>query len=240
MSTDGTILSMLPSLRGPQRKSSIILLTSPLLVATWWYFGSPKFYLEHWADCVTLWGDPVTTACTYSFSMCFVLFGLIPAMIVKFVLRERLADYGVGLGNRIRTFRSFLLLSPAILLVAWVSSGNPALGAYYPLNKSAGSSPTMFGFHAATYLLFYVGWEFHFRGFVQHGLRQAMGDRQAILVQTLISAIAHLGRPAIETYAAVGAGLLWGILAFRTRSLLSGLLQHALLGITIDYCLCFS
>lgn len=239
MSTDGTLLSLLPSLRGPQCKSSIVLLTSPLLVATWWYFGSPKFYLEHWADRVTLWGDPATTASTYTFLMCFVLFGLIPALIVKFVFRERLADYGVGLGNRLRTCRSFLLLAPAILLVAWVSASDPALGAYYPLNKIAGSSPAMFGFHAATYLLFYLGWEFHFRGFIQHGLRQAMGDRQAILIQTLISVLAHLGRPAVETYAAVGAGLFWGVLAFRTRSLLSGLLQHALLGIALDYFLCF-
>jgi len=35
------------------------------------------------------------------------------------------------------------------------------------------------------------------------------------------------------------SGVLWGVLAFRTRSLLFGLLQHALLGIALDYFLCY-
>jgi uncharacterized protein len=237
---DGSLVSLLPRFRGPQGKASIVLLVSTLLLITWWYFGSPAFYLEHLAGRVTLWNDTALTAGVYLFVMTFVFFGLVPALIVKLVFRERLADYGVRLGNGFLTCRSFLILTPIILLVAWLGAHGAAVRAYYPLNRSAGLSPGMFGFHAATYLLFYLGWEFHFRGFLQHGLRETMGDRQAILVQIAASTLAHLGRPAAETYAALGAGLLWGILAFRTRSLLSGLLQHALFGIAVDYFICFS
>ncbi len=74
---------------------------------------------------------------------------------------------------------------------------------------------------------------------MQHGLRQAIGYWPAILVQTMASTLAHLGRPVMETYAAIGAGIVWGVLAFRTQALLSGLLQHALLGIALDFFICY-
>lgn len=44
-------------------------------------------------------------AAYYQFGSCFLLLGVAPALIVKFVFRERLADYGVQLGNRLYTTR---------------------------------------------------------------------------------------------------------------------------------------
>jgi uncharacterized protein len=239
MTSDGKLSALAANVRRQPYKSPIILLGSTLLVTTWSYFGSAEFFQTHLPESFRLYGDAVATSWECSCLAAFALFGLIPAFIVKCVFRERLADYGVQLGDRFRTCRSFLVFAPAVLLIAWLSSKTPAIRAFYPLNKSAGASPHMFGVHAAMYMLFYLGWEFHFRGFLQYGLRGTMGNVQAVLVQILASTLAHLGKPAAETYASIGAGLLWGILAFRTRSLLSGLLQHALLGITLDYFLCF-
>jgi membrane protease YdiL (CAAX protease family) len=239
MTSDENRPSLAANVRRQPYKSPMILLVSTLLTTTWWYFGVPVFFQNHLPDGFRLYGDAAATAAECSFLTTFALFGLVPALIVKFVFRERLSDYGVQLGNRFRTCRSFLVFAPGVLLIAWLSSKNPAIRAYYTINRSAGAGPSTFGVHAAMYLLFYMAWEFHFRGFLQHGLRGTMGDVQAILVQILASTLAHLGRPAIETYASIGAGLIWGILAFRTRSLLSGMLQHALLGIALDYFLCF-
>jgi membrane protease YdiL (CAAX protease family) len=237
--SDQTRPSLAANVRRQPYKSPIVLLTSSLLVTTWWYFGSPAFLQAHLPDALRRWGDPAGAAAACSFVAALALLGLVPALVVKLVFHERLADYGVQFGDRFRTCRSFLVFAPAVVLVAWLSARSPAIRAYYPLDRGAGASPGAFGVHAAFYVLFYLGWEFHFRGFLQHGLRGTMGDVQAILVQILASTLAHLGRPAVETYASIGAGLLWGILAFRTRSLLSGLLQHALLGIALDFFICF-
>jgi len=178
--------------------------------------------------------DPQATAAVYAMVWTFLLLGLIPALLVKLAFREPLADYGVRLGDRRRTFRTMALLGPLFVLGGYIASRDPAVQSQYPLNPSAGSSPAMFAVHAFAYLLFYLGWEFHFRGFLQHGLRGSMGDTSAVLVAVMASCLAHLGKPASETYAAILGGLLWGILAFRTRSLASGLVQHFLLGISLD------
>ena len=237
MNHDNASESLRASL-GRQWKDVTILLLSPLLVVTWWYFGFPRYYLSRWPDAGLIGNDPMLTATVYSFVASFVLLGLIPALVVKFVFRESLADYGVRLGERTRTVRSLLVCAPVILIIAWFASHDPATQAEYPLNRHLASSPGVFGFHAVTYLLLYLGWEFHFRGFVQHGLRTSLGDVRAVLIQTAFSTLAHLGKPTSETYAALLAGLFWGLLAFRTRSLLSGMLQHALLGIALDYFIC--
>jgi membrane protease YdiL (CAAX protease family) len=218
---------MLAAFHGDQFKPTVILLVSPLLMLTWHYFGAPD-----------AWDQPAVGA-VCSFLACLVLLGVVPALIVKLAFRERLADYGVQLGNRVLTVQSFLLLAPGCVLAAYLASCDPATRDVYPLNKSAGSSPGIFALHACTYLLFYVGWEFHFRGFLQFGLRDKLGAANALLVQVMASSLLHIGRSGMEAYAAILGGILWGVIAYRTRSLLSGLLQHFLLGIALDWFLCY-
>lgn len=221
--------------RGEQLKPTVILTVSPMLMVTWKYFADPKYRTTLLPDAWVLTGDRGTSEAIFSFVAAFVLFGLIPAMIVRWGFGERLADYGVRWGDRVRTLRTMLIFCPCFLIAAFVASHDPTLRAYYPLNPSAGRSAAMFLLHAATYLLFYLGWEFHFRGFLQMGLRARLGDVNALLVQVLASVVLHIGRPASETYASFLAGILWGLLAYRTRSLLSGLAQHALMGIALDW-----
>ena len=242
MSLRETLRPVFDAFRGDQFKPTVILLASPLLMLTWKYFASPEF-VESWLK--DLWPplalgyDPAAAAAVYSFLACFLLLGVVPALMVKFLFGQRLADYGVQLGDRRRALRSFLTLAPIFVLVAYLSSGDATIRAEYPINRSAGLSPQVFGFHAFTYALFYLGWEFHFRGFLQFGLREKLGTVNALLVQVMASSLLHIGKPGAETFGAVGAGILWGIIALRTRSLLPGLLQHFLLGITLDWFICY-
>jgi uncharacterized protein len=226
---------VLAAFRGPQRKPTIILLYSSFVLVAWKYAGSPEFVLQRLQPCCTLFDDPQATAAIYSFLACFVFLGVMPALIVKCFFRERLADYGVQLGDWARTVRSLLLLAPAFAIGGYIASRDPTVAAVYPINPNACH---MFGVHALTYVLFYLGWEFYFRGFMQMGLRESLGDVNALLVQVLASTLLHIGKPGTETFGAIFGGILWGILVYRTRSLLSGIVQHALLGLVLDWFLC--
>ncbi len=226
--------------RGERFKPTVILLSSMVLMVTWKYLGAPGFFLERFPASTPLWDEPTAAAAIYSFVACLVLLGVVPALIVKGVFRERLADYGVQLGDGAFGMKAFLLLAPAFLLVAYLSIDDPGLVAEYPINKGACGSQARFGFHTLTFLLFYVGWEFHFRGYLQFGLAGSMGKYNAVLVQVLASCLLHIGKPGSEIYGSILGGLLWGVLAFRTRSVLSGLLQHALMGLAVDWFVCFA
>jgi len=227
---------ILDAFRGPQCKPTVILLSSPILLLAWKYFAAPEFLAAQfpsWAD------DAYGAAAIGHFLTCFLLLGVLPAAAVKFLFRERLVDYGVGLGFAGQTWQFLALLAPVFLLAAYQASCDPAFLAKFPINPRAGASPSLFALHAVTYGLYYVGWEFYFRGFLLFGLRDSLGAANAVLIQTLASALLHIGSPAAESFGAILGGLLWGVLALRTRSLLAGLGQHYLLGLALDAFICY-
>ena len=220
-----------------QRRTAIILLSSTVLMLLWKYFGTAEFYTDVLAE-RSSFGDTESMSAFYQFASCLVLLGVIPGLVIKFVLRERLADFGLQIGHRLYTIRSALTAVPFFMIAGYIAAMDPAVREAFPINQQAGIS-TPFLLHAFTYVLFYVGWEFHFRGFLLFGLSDSMGRTGAVLVQVMASSLLHIGQPWSETIAAVAAGVLWGWTAQRTNSIASGLLQHIALGVTLDALIVF-
>ena len=219
-----------------QIKPAVILLYTVLAATVWKYFTFPRFEEEPTLADFWIGATPLFAA--------LILFGLIPMGIVKWGFHERLADYGLRIGIARRTVWSFLLAVPLIVVIAVLTGHNPAFYDVYPLNETIRPQCmkigiNLFMIHAVCYLGYYFGWEFLFRGFLQYGLSARCGIPTAIFVQTLASAMLHYGHPASEVFGAIIAGLVWGFIAYRTRSLLSGLGQHVLLGIVLDGILIF-
>jgi len=225
---------------GEARKPTLILLLAPLLLTTFKYYGSKAFYLSELADKFVLFNDAARTAELWHFGSAFLLMGVLPALVVKLVFRESLADYGVQRGDTGFSLKALLVLLPVMVALTYPNARAPEFMAEYPFDRGAGNSSAAFISHAGTYLLYYLGWEFFFRGFMQFGLRDALGDWNAILVQTLTSCLIHIGKPAGETYGAIVAGLLWGLIVFRTRSLWAVLVMHWALGVSLDFFICFA
>jgi len=225
---------------GEARKPTVILLLAPLILTTFKYYGSTAFYLAELADKFVLFGNAARTAELWHFGSAFLLLGILPALVVKLVFKESLADYGVQRGDTGYSFKALLVLLPVMVALTYPNARLPAFMAEYPFDRGAGSSASAFVSHAGAYLFYYLGWEFFFRGFMQFGLRAALGDGNAILVQTLASCLIHIGKPPGEIYGAIGAGLLWGFVAFRARSLWAGLIMHWTLGVALDFFICFA
>ena len=234
-----TSLSLSGLFSGESKKPTIILLLTPFILTTWKYYGTKPFYLGNLTSMFVLFGDPQRTAELYTFISAFVLFALVPFLIIRFVFKERISSYGLQLGDWRFGLKVFIVLAPVFALASFFSRNDPEFVAEYPLFKGAAASPAAFLSHAFSYVFFYIGWETYFRGFMQFGLRQSLGDWQAILVQTSLSCILHIGKPTGEIYSSVIGALVWGIIAFRAQSLLVIVLLHWLLGVGLDYSICF-
>jgi uncharacterized protein len=226
------------SLAGENRRTTIILLTSALCLAGWHLIGSYDAWLKLLSDTTTFADDAKHTAAIASLISCVLLLGVIPLAIVKFVLRDPLADYGLRLGNRNFATICCILAAPLIIYIGYSSAQEPDFQKVYPINPLARDSTEAFIWHLVGQVFWYAAWEFHFRGFLQHGLGKSFSVPLGICVQTLASTLAHFGRPGAEVFASILGGLLWGALAWRTRSLLAGYCQHWLLGASLDYFLC--
>lgn len=67
--------------------------------------------------------------------------------------------------------------------------------------------------------------EFLFRGFLTFTLLRAIGPA-GVLVAPMPFVYAHLGKPDLELYSTLVGGLIYGWLAWRTRSILWGTIGH--------------
>ena len=192
-------------------------------LAPLWLSGADAAQIEWWGT-------------LYQFASAFLLFLVMPAVLLKFAAKEKLTDLGLGLGNI--KYGSWVVVLGVILLAVpagLTSGGMPGFAQEYPMAKISVVSFERFIVYQLCYgLLYYAAWESFFRGFLQFGLSKHIGDIGAILVQTSASTLLHIGKPINEVWAALLAGLLFGAVVLRTRSVWPLVVVHWVLGILTD------
>ncbi len=213
-----------------QLKPTVILLSATILLAAHRHFGTPAFWDSHAPFPGGIEGPLVM------FLSAFVLLGVIPLAIVLRGFHERLHDYGLQLGDWRLGLRLIAILFPLIcVLMLLPAVRNPEIRLFYPMAPDiAGSASGFATLEIPRTLLFYTAWEFFFRGFLLFGLRPILGDWIAICVQVVPSTLWHIGLASGELFAAIAAGLLFGVMALRTRSIIWPIILHALIGIALD------
>jgi membrane protease YdiL (CAAX protease family) len=222
------------------RKPTIILLFGTLLLVTWKYYGSRTLFLATLVSQIPFINSIAAMAAEwYTYLTALILFGVLSLLVIKYVFKEPLANYGLQVGDWKFWLPATGILGLIMIGMGYLSSKDPHFIAEYPLYKGAGASWQMFTLHSVGYLLFYVGWEIFFRGLMQHGLTLRFGAWGAVLVQTAISCIVHIGKPTGEIYGAVIGAIVWGLLVIRSRSIIPAILTHWILGLSLDFFICF-
>lgn len=164
------------------------------------------------------------------FGAAALLLGVVPVFAAR-RLGIPLRELGLGIGR----WRAGLLLlalgAPIAVLAGHVASGSAAMRAVYPLDPALARS---FPSHAAAQFFYFGAWEVLFRGVLLFGLRARTGDAPANFIQTALSVTAHFGRAINETFAAFPAGLLFGWVDLRLRSIWYVAALHWLVGVSMD------
>jgi len=124
---------------------------------------------------------------------------------------------------------------PVALAAGFIGSRDPAMQAQYPFSKEACADPGVFvRFEIAYFVLYYLPWEFVFRGLLFFPLVPTVGFIPALALQTIISTLYHFGHPSSEIFAALGAGVIFGLIAYATGSIFYTAIIHAAVGIGND------
>lgn len=124
---------------------------------------------------------------------------------------------------------------PVALAAGFIGSRDPAMQAQYPFSKEACADLKKFvRFEIAYFVLYYLPWEFVFRGLLFFPLVPTVGFIPALALQTIISTLYHFGHPPSEIFAALGAGVIFGLIAYATGSIFYTAIIHAAVGIGSD------
>lgn len=149
----------------------------------------------------------------------FVLFLVVPLLVVVLGFRERPSRYGLRLGEW-RVGLPLALAGCAVMtpVALWFAT-QPDARAYYAPSWS--TLPDVL----ATNALDLFSAEFLFRGFLLFALVRAMGPI-GVLVATLPFVFSHLTKPELELISTLIGGMIYGWLAWRTSSIVWGGLAH--------------
>ncbi len=212
----------------------VMLLSAPVLLTVYRYHGYPQYFFSYFPGMKELAGGDVIAA-YWQFGLFFLLMFILPAIYVKYVMHKPLGDFGWGLGD-VKEGAKWLLAIPLVVLpLIYIASKMPGLRAEYPLAKSLlQNRSSLFVYESAYVLLYYVAWEFFFRGFLLFGLRDRFGDVNAILIQTVSSCLVHIGKPESEIIGSIIVGIVFGMIALRSKSIWYVFLIHASIGVLTD------
>jgi uncharacterized protein len=209
-------------------KTAIILLYTPIALTVFRYYGSPAFYANRFSS--TNGPGPYY----YYFLASLMLLGIIPFLIAVMAFRMKPSQLGLGLGDWRKTLKFTLIGLPVMIIIAYFSSKNPAFRTEYPLYNGLLIDKSGLSLYLLLYGAYYIGWEIFFRGFMLFGLKDSLGEVNAILIQTIPSCLMHIGKPDAEIFASIFAGLIFGWAVLKCRSIWSVFISHWGLGAFLD------
>ncbi len=146
-----------------------------------------------------------------------LLFVIVPLGITIFVFKEKPADYGFKLGDwktgLLLTFLGLLFMGPIIWFLGTRNSGMQGYYSYSQEGLIWKKALELFG------------WEYLFRGWILFGYARKYGP-DALWIQAVPFAVAHLGKPEVETLSTIFGGFAFGWVAWRTGSFVYSFLIH--------------
>lgn len=223
------------------KKFALSLAFVTIILFVYCYFGSFSFFENTFVTCKNLEYVKII----YHNLMAFILFFLVGSLFTKFVLKEKPSSFGLNFKNKGFVVKLCLIAIPICLLCGLSTCLDASMVRTYPLiNFNIYGQWYFIAVYFISYLLYYIGWEYLFRGLLLFGSEEKCGPLCSILITTLVSALIHtsigaFGKPMIETLSAIPAGLIFGFITYKTKSIIPSTIIHFMVGVFTDICIFF-
>lgn len=216
-------------------KTATVLFTVCLVLTAQNYLASPSIWATPagWlfgpgaGETLREWTNHQPTRLSWWAGWSIFTYMIIPGLIVRFVFRESVADYGFKLKGILSGWPLYVAFIVLMVPIVWVCSAESRFQATYPFLSVRARSEidgTFFRWEIL-YALQFVALEFFFRGFIVHGTKHRFGV-YAVGVMTVPYCMIHFGKPMPECLASIVAGVGLGIMSLKTGSIWLGAVLH--------------
>ena len=219
---------------GMNRKVIVIFLSVAILQTISWYITSRRFFRANIFPSYQFEPDIYLIEYLFWFIGDFITFFILPFFIIGYFLKEKITAFGLKLGDWRVGLKISLLFFLIMLPLIWIVSASPSFTAKYPHLLSLREVWGKFFIYEVGMLIYMFAWEFIWRGYMLFGLEEKFGY-YSVLIQMIPFLILHNGKPLPEAFGAILGGIALGILAFRTRSFIYGVIVHMGIMFSIDF-----
>ena len=221
--------SLIKAVRSLSFKESFIFMSVAFITFISMYYATPSFFRS-----LIDTEDPKFYSTLYWFSADGFLMFVLPLILILLVLRDKPKSFGFQIGDYKFGLMSSLVFFIIMVPVLWIASGTETFARAYPQGGIRIRENMSILVYYELFVGFYMlAWEFFWRGYMLFGLKEKFGF-YAIFIQMIPFFILHRGKPEIETFASIFAGLVLGIQAWRARSFIYCFLTHWSIMIFVD------
>lgn len=216
----------------------VVFLVAGLVLWAYDGYGSSEFFFSAIAPHLGL-SQENQELCSYLywFYAAFVLLVAVPMLAHRIARRfdpaHAAPTLGWTLGDRTIGKPIAIVFLSVMLPIVCVCGFLPTFQSYYPIYAGADRSLAIFVLYETSYFVYFLAWDWFFRGFLTLGLEKTLGV-WAIFVQMLPFLYAHLGKPGLESLSSIAGAIALGWLAWRTRSAWYGVMVHAVTAVSLD------
>jgi len=165
----------------------------------------------------------------------FLFLGVLSLLIIVFLPGKRLPEFGLTfIFSEVPPWWSWLLI-PLVLFLGYLTAIIPDNLKRYPQIRSRTWTPAMLGTSFISWMIFILGYEFLFRGFVLHASLDIMEPGPAIALNTALYAFAHFYKGPGETFGAIPVGILFCYLTLLTGNIWSAVILHSLMALCNEW-----
>lgn len=143
-------------------------------------------------------------------------------------------EEGLALPHPLRTLAVLGAAALVLLPVVALNSRTPKAHADYPALRAARWTPGLVARNGLAWTVYLLGYEYLFRGFLLFVLARAHGPWPALAITTALYALAHLNKPASETWGTLVMGFGFGAMALYTGGFWVAFLLHLAIANTAD------
>jgi uncharacterized protein len=171
----------------------------------------------------------------YWASHTLLFYFVVPALVIKFILKEKLVDYGLKLKSAFSFGGvyaiAFALIIPAVVVASFSPHFQITYPFFVPLDKSD-MHPYFFVWEIF-YILQFFALEFFFRGFMVQGLKKDLGI-YSVFVMVVPYCMIHFNKPLPECIGSIFAGVFLGMMSYKTNSVWLGAFLHVGVAVSMD------
>jgi hypothetical protein len=208
-------------------KTSYIFISVAVITFISMVYATPMFFYEHI-------GKEKLMSRLYWLTADGAIMFILSVVSIKLVLKGKLSDYGFSMGDKKFGFTTFFLFFIVMLPIVWIVSASESFANTYPLGGTElKTNIGLFLIYELCVMFYMLGWEFFWRGYMLFGLKVKLGY-YAVFIQMIPFFILHRGKPELELFASILAGLILGIQALRSNSFFYCWLLHCCVMISID------
>jgi membrane protease YdiL (CAAX protease family) len=161
--------------------------------------------------------------------------GIVSALIIVFLPGTGLKEYGLTFNFRSAPPWWSWLLIPLILILGYFAARKPGNLKLYPQIRASIWTRAIILLSSVSWLLFLIGYEFLFRGFVLHASLELTGPVPAIALNCALYAFAHFYKGPGEAFGAIPVGVLFCYLTLFTGNIWCAVLLHSVMALSNEW-----